>query len=183
MTTEIQAVQKALDALREAHIDYMIVGSHAASVHGFTRATHDLDIVVSLSVEDIDNLANSLGDEFFLDVESATKAVSKKDLFNAIHMNSGVKIDFFVLPTNDFSRTEFSRRISTDLGGIPAWVASAEDTILSKLLWYRITPSDRQLADVRGIIKAGEDRLDWSYLSTWAKTLGVDDLLVRAKQT
>jgi hypothetical protein len=182
VTSELEVVRKALTAMLESGIDYMIVGSHAASVHGFTRATHDLDIVVSLRVEDIYNLAHSLGDDFFLDVESAAKAVSRKDLFNAIHMNSGVKVDFFILANDDFSHTQFSRRISTDLGAIRAWVATAEDTILSKLIWYRITPSDRQLTDVKGIIEAGVDRLDWDYISTWADKLGIANLLARVKE-
>ena len=181
MTSESEAVHKALNALRELGLDYMIVGSHAASVHGFTRATHDLDIVVSLHSEDIGKLAEALGEEFFLDVESARDALRRGDMFNAIHVDSGIKMDFWILAADDFSRAQFSRRRRADVEGTPAWVASAEDTVLSKLLWYRVAPSDRQLADARGIIEIGRGRLDCEYLSTWAERLGIEDLLAQAQ--
>lgn len=182
MTSQLEAVRHVIAALQAAAIDYMIVGSHAASVHGFTRATHDLDIVVTLHMDDVSSMADSLGDDFFVDTESAGRAISRRDMFNVISISSGIKIDFFILPDDEFSRTQFSRRIEADFGGIAAWVASAEDTVVSKLLWYRITPSERQLGDVKGVIDAVGDRLDWEYISAWASKLGVEDLLTRARE-
>lgn len=54
--SESEAVRKALKAFGMSGIEYMIVGTHAASIHGFTRAAHDLDIVVSLHSEDVGGL-------------------------------------------------------------------------------------------------------------------------------
>ena len=92
MTSESEAVRKALNALHESGTEYMIVGSYAASVHGFTRATHDLDIVVSLRPQEVSKLADALGDEFFLDVEPARDAVRRGEMFNAIHIDSGIRV-------------------------------------------------------------------------------------------
>jgi hypothetical protein len=63
-----------------------------------------------------------------------------------------------------------------------AYVASAEDTILAKLEWYRKGDevSDRQWRDIQGVLKAQSDRLDLAYLRRWALQLNVDDLLERA---
>ncbi|MCC6332570.1 MAG: hypothetical protein IT380_01120 [Myxococcales bacterium] len=60
-------------------------------------------------------------------------------------------------------------------------VASAEDTIVSKLRWYRLTGevSDRQWNDVAGIVTARRGRLDLAYLRHWAERLGVAELLER----
>lgn len=182
MTSESEAVRRVLNALDISGIEYMIVGSYAASIHGFARATHDLDMVVSLNAEDVSGLADLLGDEFFYDVESARSAVERGDMFNAIHMDSGIKLDFWIAASDDFGLSQLSRRQLTDLEGIPAWVASAEDTILSKLLWYKITPSDRQLADAKGIVEVNSDRLDWDYLKAWSKTLRVEDLLAQIRE-
>jgi len=57
-----------------------------------------------------------------------------------------------------------------------AYVASPEDTVLTKLEWYRMggEVSDRQWRDVQG------ERLDLLYLRQWAAALGVADLLERA---
>ena len=60
-------------------------------------------------------------------------------------------------------------------------MASAEDTVLAKLEWFRLggETSERQWWDVVGILKvtAGADRI---YLGRWAASLGVADLLERA---
>ena len=63
-----------------------------------------------------------------------------------------------------------------------AMVAKAEDTLLSKLEWYRLggEVSERQWRDVLGILKIQTGNLDMDYLRKWAKELKVSDLLKRA---
>jgi hypothetical protein len=83
------------------------------------------------------------------------------------------------------SRTQFARRqfaATKSLGDPIKWaVAAAEDTVLSKLGWYRASgeTSERQGNDLRGIVHVSGARLDLFYLNTWAPRLGVADLLER----
>ena len=58
-------------------------------------------------------------------------------------------------------------------------VATAEDTLLMKLVWYRSggEVSERQWNDVRGIAAVQRERLDREYLRRWAAYLKVEDLL------
>jgi hypothetical protein len=177
LTTEIETIRRVLAVLQESEIEYMVVGSYAATLHGHMRTTYDLDLVVRLLPEQVSRLASALGEDFYLDVESAREAIERCDMFNAIDMGSGLKVDFWILKDDEFARTQFSRRQCVDFEGVAACVETAEDTILSKLSWYRITPSDRQLEDVRGILELQRDRLDRGYLRDWAKRQGVDDLL------
>jgi len=60
--------------------------------------------------------------------------------------------------------------------------ASAEDTLLYKLVCYRTggEQSERQWDDVRGIVMVQGAQLDQAYLRRWARHLGVSDLLERA---
>jgi len=51
---------------------------------------------------------------------------------------------------------------------------------LHKLYWNRITPSDRQLGDVAGVVQVQRDRLDESYLRQWAAELKVSTELEAA---
>jgi hypothetical protein len=63
-----------------------------------------------------------------------------------------------------------------------AYVASAEDTVLCKLEWYRLggEVSDRQWRDVVGVPNVQGSRLDQDYMCCMAASLGVADLLSRA---
>lgn len=60
-------------------------------------------------------------------------------------------------------------------------IASAEDSIISKLEWYRLTneTSDRQWDDVSRLIQLLGDTADFDYLKRAAESLGVADLLAR----
>jgi hypothetical protein len=62
------------------------------------------------------------------------------------------------------------------------YFASAEDTVLTTLEWYRLggETSERQWRDVIGVLRVQQDRLDISYMHQWAVALGVHDLLERA---
>jgi hypothetical protein len=59
------------------------------------------------------------------------------------------------------------------------YVATAEDTILAKLSWYRAggEVSQVQWSDVLGIVGAQGAELDFEYLREWAERIGVRDLL------
>ena len=54
---------------------------------------------------------------------------------------------------------------------------TGEDVLLHKLSWRKISPTDRQLTDARGIYLVSGSELDRSYLEHWAKQIGVSDLL------
>ena len=86
-----------------------------------------------------------------------------------------------------FARSELERRryttaAITGFEDIEFPVASAEDTILAKLVSFRKggEASDRQWHDVLGIIHVQADRLDSAYLREWGAQLGVADLLAKA---
>lgn len=61
------------------------------------------------------------------------------------------------------------------------WVASPEDTVLSKLEWPAMSGSDRQLRDASAVIAVVGDALDHVYMEDWAGVIGVGDLLERAR--
>jgi len=84
------------------------------------------------------------------------------------------------------AKTQFGRRQfaeTTSLGDpIECVVATAEDTILNKLRWYRTggETSERGNGTIcAGSCKSAGSRLDLAYLNTWAPRLGVADLLER----
>ncbi|MCL4499682.1 MAG: hypothetical protein M1335_05520 [Chloroflexi bacterium] len=179
MISQTEVFTRVLSELNEAGIDYMIAGSLAASAHGYVRDTHDMDLVVILSKESVRALADRLGDDFYFDLEGAEEAVDNADMFNVIHYETSVKIDFWSLKNDEYSRTQFDRRRTDNTWGISTFVETPEDTILSKLLWNQMSPSDRQIGDIRGILRTSGASLDYDYLRQWAVRLGVWDTLNR----
>lgn len=185
LTEPIAVTLLVIDALESLHVPYFIGGSLASAVHGVVRATMDVDLVADLDTEHVEPLAHTLGDTFYTDAEMIRDAVQRRSSFNVIHLETMFKVDVFVRKERPFDQAQFERRILQTLATKPdrrAYVASAEDTILAKLEWYRIggQVSERQWRDVQNVLKVQEDRLDLPYLHHWAKQLGVRDLLGRA---
>jgi hypothetical protein len=178
---------QVIDALDGLGIRYAIGGSFASAVYGVMRATMDADLVVDLALPDVEPLAGALIGDFYADAESMREAVQQRSSFNLIHLGTMFKVDVFVAKTRAFDRSQLARRRLVLLSEEPqrqAYVASAEDTILAKLEWYRMggEVSERQWRDVLGVLLVQGERLDLGYLEKMATHIGVLDLLKQALQ-
>lgn len=179
-----EAVTGLLQALDELGIRYYVGGSVASSIHGIARYTQDVDIVAELRPEQTHGLAARLGSAFYADEGQMRDALRFGRSFNLIHFASGFKIDIFPMQKDAFHAGELSRSERkvwhVDAGSsVEIVAASAEDTILEKLIWYKRGGgvSDRQWSDVLGIVASRP--VDWAYLRQWAASLGVAELLER----
>lgn len=186
MKTPADALKRILEILDLLEIPYMVGGSLASSLHGIPRSTMDVDLIADLPTGQIDDFAAQLKADFYLDADTIRDALQRGRAFNLIHLASAYKFDIFPTQTDDYSRTQLARRFFADttlLGGEPieCAFATAEDTILNKLRWYRAggESSERQWNDLRGILQVSGSRLDFEYLNSWAPRLGVADLLER----
>jgi predicted nucleotidyltransferase len=166
-------------------IAYVVVGSFASSMRGLYRATADLDILADIKPDQIKPLVEALQESFYVDEQAVRQAISQHRSFNAIHFDSVFKVDVFVPPADDFGQQQLARRkLEEIVPGVERriYVATAEDTILAKLLWYRKggEVSSVQWNDVLGIIGTQGERLDVPFLRECADRLGVRELLERA---
>ena len=182
MTTDPDTLSRILTLLDGAGIPYMVTGSVASSHHGLPRMTHDADVVVDLQVASLERLLAALPDaDLYVGVETARDALRARRQFNVIDPASGFKVDLIVLKDRPFSRVEFERRRPARLTeALTATLATAEDSILSKLEWSRKAgESARQLADAAGVVRMSGGSLDVDYIERWAQELGVLDLWKR----
>lgn len=185
MVAQPEAFEACLPLIRvfeELRVDYLIGGSIASSFHGTPRSTMDVDLVADLRPAHAPLLVHGLGEDFYADLERISSAIVQRRSFNVIYQPTMFKVDVFVLKNEPFAKQEMQRRLRVDLGlGSPIELATAEDTLLQKLIWYRLgnEVSDRQWNDIVGIARVQGDRLDHDYLRTWAQRLELTPLLDR----
>jgi predicted nucleotidyltransferase len=74
-----------------------------------------------------------------------------------------------------------ARRQPAELMGTRTYVATAEDSIVSKLEWAKQSDSTRQLRDVAGIVATRADALDLDYIERWVSALGLEAEWARAR--
>ena len=168
-------------------VSYALGGSLASSIHGIPRQTQDSDITVEPFLDKLQPFLTSFGAGYYVSADAIADAHRRHSSFNIIDANTGLKADIFICPEGGFEQTALSRRQPVALADLPEEpldVFRPEDVVLFKLRWYRLgnEVSDRQWADILGVLKTQLGRVDESYLDHWAQVIGVADLLARARQ-
>ena len=172
--TELEILQDAVRRLEGAAVDYMVTGSIALSYYAQPRMTRDVDLVVECSGREAREIAALFRPEYYVSDEDVTRALRDAGMFNVLHLESVVKLDFIVRSQMPFRAHEFARRQRVALPGFLVWMVSKEDLILSKLAWAKPSRSEFQLRDVRSLLATGADV---DYLRRWAQDLFVSELL------
>ena len=181
----LKVILEVVRVLEDLQVPYAVGGSLASSMRGIPRSTQDGDLVADLRVEHIQPFVAAIAQTFYVSPERVLQAVQRRSSFNVVHLKTAIKVDIFVLSRDPLSLQEMARRQVLPFPGEPGTtihVASAEDTVLQKLLWYRKgnMVSERQWNDILGVLKVQGPRLDFDYLKEWADRIGVDDLLRQA---
>ena len=177
-----ELLRKVIGVLEASGTAYMVTGSFVSSVQGEPRASHDIDVIVSLSDAGVDALLKAFpAPRYYLDSFAITAARSSKEKFrqfNLLDPEEGDKVDFWLLSDEPYDQARFARRYSDELDGIQAMISRPEDTILMKLVWSDLSGgSPKQLGDALRVYEIQFRRLDLDYLQRWADQLHVSPLL------
>ena len=184
----VRRAMKPIDEfLAEKGISYAVVGSIAGISHGYGRPTADVDMVAELPAPDglAQEFETRFIEKYYVDAAMIRDAFKWRGSFNLYHFETGLKIDIFVSKGSAFDQEVTRRRELENMDDdvAPAfWVESAEDLILSKLIWYRKgnEVSDQKWKDVLAVLKVQSFSIDLEYMTHWAPQLGVQDLLEKA---
>lgn len=149
MASEIDIVCDVSRKLDQAGIGYMLTGSMAMNYYAQPRMTRDIDVVIALGLNDV-------------------------EVFNLIHHESVIKIDFIVRKQGEYRQVEFERRQKVSILDFTTYIGSKEDLIISKLWWAKDSRSEVQLGDVKNLLVTGYDT---TYLERWTPALGLNNLL------
>ena len=182
----VLAVMPVVEALSALGVSHYVGGSVASSAHGIARASLDVDLIADLREEQVAPFVSRLASAYYIDEDRAREAVRTRRPFNLIHLETMLKVDVFVSKGRAFDEEALRRARPQALEDAPdvpqVLVASAEDTVLAKLEWFRAggETSERQWSDVVGVLKTSGPRVSYDYLRRWGEQLGVRDLLDRA---
>lgn len=167
-------LQQITSALDQAGIAYMLCGSFASAFYGTARSTQDIDFVIQASPAQLRAFIGGLpAGQYYADLDSALEAEQRQSMFNVIDQVTGWKIDFIMPKPRPYSQEEFRRRKRVTLHGVPLFMTTAEDTIISKLEWARLGQSERQIQDVAAVLRVQWNDLDHTYLESWILVLAL----------
>mgnify|MGYP000100562108 CR=1 FL=1 len=163
--------------LEENRIPYVIIGGLAAALWGIARTTVDVDVVLTLSSDQLSFLLDRLQEAGF-----------RADPGAVLRLQEGRPVKLFF--TRRFSvdlrqasfqldREAIRRAREVELFGLALRVATPEDLIVYKLA--RWGPIDEQ--DMQAVLESQRGSLDWNYIEAAVRDLAQEadlpELLVR----
>jgi hypothetical protein len=180
----VAALAPVSNALRRLGVAHYVGGSIASTFHGAIRSTMDVDLVCDLTIEKVDEFLAAFHDDFYVSGPAVREAVARHGCFNVIHLPTAFKVDVFVGRGRLFDRAAMVRAMPATLGEVDGFtvpIATAEDSIIAKLEWFRLGDevSQRQWDDVSRLAKLHGETLDMAYIRRMAESVGVDDLIDR----
>ncbi|MDQ3621050.1 MAG: hypothetical protein M3463_00950 [Verrucomicrobiota bacterium] len=173
MQNELDIVRDVSACLDGASIAYMLTGSMAMNYYAEPRMTRDIDIVIALSPADAPTIIRVFTPDYYVPEESIAESIRTEFMFNLIHQESVIKVDFIVRKSSPYRQAEFERRQRITVRDFTTCIVSKEDLILSKLAWARDAESDLQLRDVKNLTATG---CDAAYIERWTREIGVHPL-------
>jgi predicted nucleotidyltransferase len=171
---ELRVLQDVVTRLERAGFPYMLTGSLAMNYYTEPRMTRDIDIVLELRAADATHVAELFRPEYYVSTEAVRDAMGHRSMFNIIHTESLIKVDFILRKEEPYRRVEFERRHGVRIDDMQVFLVSKEDLIISKAHWARDSRSEVQLRDVRNLLTTGYDRV---YLERWVEELNLQAVI------
>ena len=175
--TADEAVVAVLDALEAVGVPYMIVGSLASNFHGIPRSTRDADFVVELEPGSLPRLEDALHAGLTLQRQWACETVTGTTRYVIELVDSPFVCELFVRSDDPHDRERFTRRVCVRILDRVAFVATAEDMVVTKLRWAHEAHRSKDREDIRNILAVRGTELDWAYLRLWSAEHGTQPLL------
>lgn len=129
--------------------------------------------MVALKPGDGPRVVDAFSPDYHVSPEAVRDAISHGSMFNLIHEDSVIKVDFIVRKNSPYRLDEFERRQRIAVEDFSTWIASKEDLILSKMEWAKESRSSQQFGDIRNLLSTGCDR---EYIAYWTGNLDLTSL-------
>ena len=104
---ELAVLSDVTARLESAGFEYMLTGSVAMNYYSQPRMTRDIDIVVSLGGSDAGKIVKIFESDYYLSADAVADATRQQSMFNIVHLESVVKVDFIVRKDTELSGHPF----------------------------------------------------------------------------
>jgi hypothetical protein len=152
------SLKVAIDYLEENNFRYAVIGGIALSQWTRARYTHDVDIKVLVPQVNFASVRATLRAAF---PNRARQHVPDNPFIVAVTI-ADVIVDF-LLTLPGYEELIVQRAVRRDLGGFSAWICSAEDLIIQKVVAGR----GKDWPDVEALLVEQHGKLDEPYIDDW----------------
>jgi len=163
--------------LNELGARYMVSGSVAVILYGEPRLTHDVDVIVFFSPDQISRLPEYFpAPEFYCppaDVVRVEAAREQRGHFNLFHVETGFKADIYLAGRDPLHGWAFRRTRRFEVEGQPLILAPPEYVIVRKLQFFREGGSEKHLRDIRSMLRTSIEQIDRPELEEKIRELGL----------
>jgi hypothetical protein len=162
-------LNQAVKCLKEAGIDYALLGGIAVSIYSAPRMTQDIDINIVLNMEDTAEFLRKARKYGFRPIPTdINKFIKETGVIPMKFSKRGIIGRFdFIIAQNPIEFAGIQRARFKKIYGVKLKIVTAEDLLLHKLLSDR--PIDRE--DARGILLRQGKKLDMRYITAWLKKI------------
>lgn len=164
-----------LEPLERLGIPYCITGSVAAGQYGQIRSTHDIDLVLLLTVPDIARFraAFPIEDYYVPPTEVLVTELIRgsRGCLNLYHHRSGFKADLFFMVHDPLHLWAMKHRRRVPYGSGEVWMAPPEYVLLRKLEFFREGAQDKHIDDMRFMLAV--TKLDRAFIAVHVERLGL----------
>ena len=159
------AISKVVDLLNSMKIEYALIGGVAVARYGIIRPTRDIDVLLYIEKIRIPDFLKKLKNEgYTFDEKTVLKELSD-DYFSSVEYKK-ISIDI-LLPSIPFFRKILKGSKKVEMFGKVVPVIDVNDLIILKSIAFR----EQDKVDIKGIVAAGSERIDISYIHSQIKTL------------
>jgi hypothetical protein len=171
--------------LERSGILYFVTGSIASIFYGEPRLTHDVDVVIHLSQDDLRSFSSFFPlDQFYCPPDEVIRIENRRrpfGHFNLIHHESGFKADIYPDAGDGLHQWAFRNRKRVELGeSLAIWLAPAEYVIIRKLEYFREGGSEKHLEDIRKMLPQVRETLNKDFLAKEIEVRGLTQSWRRA---
>lgn len=158
----------AAHMLETRGIRFALIGGLAVSLRGQPRMTVDVDLVILADVDQALQLAQELGSTPFETLfPGVEEVVSRSYILPLRHRATGIRVDL-AIGISGFEQRAVARATTITIGDVCVPVVAVEDLLVMKALAGR--PQDEE--DIRGLVAAQRDAIDWPACLDVAEKLG-----------